>query len=108
MDGQRNLRSPTFFVSQEDTSFKTEYFPQGGEAERRIHFFAQSLTTPMPAPHPVQCMPLFTVLTVSFYDVFSFEFFVLSSFFILCSLTMEKRFFYRFEKSFVKRIIVLV
>ncbi|EIE85639.1 hypothetical protein RO3G_10349 [Rhizopus delemar RA 99-880] len=63
MDGQRNLRSPTFFVSQEDTSFKTEYFPQGGEAERRIHFFAQSLTTPMPAPHPVQCMPLFTVLT---------------------------------------------
>ncbi|CAO3697942.1 unnamed protein product [Rhizopus stolonifer] len=63
LDGQRNLRSPTFFVSQEDTSFKTEYFPQGGEAERRIHFFAQSLTTPMPAPHPVQCMPTFTVLT---------------------------------------------
>ncbi|KAI9273708.1 1,3-beta-glucan synthase component-domain-containing protein [Sporodiniella umbellata] len=62
-DGQRNLRPPTFFVSQEDTAFKTEYFPQGGEAERRIHFFAQSLTTPMPAPHPVQCMPTFTVLT---------------------------------------------
>ncbi|KAI7908108.1 1,3-beta-glucan synthase component-domain-containing protein [Cokeromyces recurvatus] len=63
IDGQRSLKTPTFFVSQEDTSFKTEYFPQRGEAERRIHFFAQSLTTPMPPPHPVECMPTFTVLT---------------------------------------------
>ncbi|KAK4516587.1 uncharacterized protein ATC70_011562 [Mucor velutinosus] len=63
MDGNRTLKAPTFFVSQEDTSFKTEYFPQSGEAERRIHFFAQSLTTPMPPPHPVECMPTFTVLT---------------------------------------------
>lgn len=67
MDGNRTLKAPTFFVSQEDTSFKTEYFPQSGEAERRIHFFAQSLTTPMPPPHPVECMPTFTVLTVSTY-----------------------------------------
>jgi 1,3-beta-glucan synthase len=64
LDGQRTLKAPTFFVTQEDTSFKTEYFPQHGEAERRIHFFAQSLTTPMPPPHPVECMPTFTVLTV--------------------------------------------
>ncbi|KAI8986603.1 1,3-beta-glucan synthase component-domain-containing protein [Pilobolus umbonatus] len=63
MDGKRTLKQPTFFVSQEDTSFKTEYFPQNGEAERRIHFFAQSLTTPMPPSHPVECMPTFTVLT---------------------------------------------
>ncbi|KAI8373336.1 1,3-beta-glucan synthase component-domain-containing protein [Blakeslea trispora] len=63
MNGQRTLKIPTFFVSQEDTSFKTEYFPQKGEAERRIQFFAQSLTTPMPPPHPVECMPTFTVLT---------------------------------------------
>ncbi|KAI9483436.1 MAG: 1,3-beta-glucan synthase component-domain-containing protein [Benjaminiella poitrasii] len=63
IDGQRILKSPTFFISQEDTSFKTEYFPQNGEAERRIHFFAQSLTTPMPPPHPVECIPTFTVLT---------------------------------------------
>ncbi|KAI7889185.1 1,3-beta-glucan synthase component-domain-containing protein [Mucor mucedo] len=63
MDGQRTLKAPTFFVTQEDTSFKTEYFPQHGEAERRIHFFAQSLTTPMPPSHPVECMPTFTVLT---------------------------------------------
>ena len=65
MDGNRTLKAPTFFVTQEDTSFKTEYFPQHGEAERRIHFFAQSLTTPMPPSHPVECMPTFTVLTVS-------------------------------------------
>ncbi|KAG0174538.1 1,3-beta-D-glucan synthase [Apophysomyces sp. BC1015] len=62
-DGVKTLKPPTFFVSQEDTSFKTEYFPQHGEAERRIHFFAQSLTTPMPQPHPVEYMPSFTVLT---------------------------------------------
>jgi 1,3-beta-glucan synthase len=65
MDGHLTLKTPTFFVSQEDTSFKTEYFPQHGEAERRIHFFAQSLTTPMPPAHPVECMPTFTVFTVS-------------------------------------------
>ncbi|OAD76323.1 beta 1,3 glucan synthase [Phycomyces blakesleeanus NRRL 1555(-)] len=62
VNGQRTLKPPSFFVSQEDTAFKTEYFPQHGEAERRIHFFAQSLTTPMPQPRPVECMPTFTVL----------------------------------------------
>ncbi|KAI8066573.1 1,3-beta-glucan synthase component-domain-containing protein [Gongronella butleri] len=62
-DGRKTLKPPTFFVSQEDTAFKTEYFPQHSEAERRIHFFAQSLTTPMPAPRPVECMPSYTVLT---------------------------------------------
>lgn len=78
MDGQRTLKAPTFFVTQEDTSFKTEYFPQHGEAERRIHFFAQSLTTPMPPSHPVECMPTFTVLTVSFKN------FYLDFVFIVC------------------------
>ncbi|KAI8967273.1 1,3-beta-glucan synthase component-domain-containing protein [Mycotypha africana] len=63
LHGQRTLKTPAFFVSQEDTSFKTECFPQNGEADRRIRFFAQSLTTPMPQPHPVECMPTFTVLT---------------------------------------------
>ncbi|KAI7870760.1 1,3-beta-glucan synthase component-domain-containing protein [Spinellus fusiger] len=62
VDNSLTLKPPSFFVSQEDTSFKTEYFPQHGEAERRIHFFAQSLTTPMPQPRPVECMPTFTVL----------------------------------------------
>ncbi|KAL4934026.1 1,3-beta-glucan synthase component-domain-containing protein [Aspergillus undulatus] len=61
-EGKRTLRAPTFFVSQEDQSFKTEFFPRGSEAERRISFFAQSLSTPMPEPLPVDNMPTFTVL----------------------------------------------
>ena len=61
-EGKRTLRAPTFFVSQEDHSFKTEFFPQQSEAERRISFFAQSLSTPIPEPVPVDNMPTFTVL----------------------------------------------
>ncbi|RPA85881.1 1,3-beta-glucan synthase component [Ascobolus immersus RN42] len=61
-EGKRTLRAPSFFVSQEDHSFKTEYFPAGSEAERRISFFAQSLSTPIPEPLPVDNMPTFTVL----------------------------------------------
>ncbi|KAG0173582.1 1,3-beta-D-glucan synthase [Apophysomyces sp. BC1034] len=62
-EGDSKIKPPPFFISQEDTAFKTEYFPRGGEAERRMHFFAQSLTTPMPQPQPVESMPSFTVLT---------------------------------------------
>ncbi|RSL80824.1 1,3-beta-glucan synthase component FKS1 [Fusarium oligoseptatum] len=61
-EGKRTLRAPTFFVSQEDHSFKTEFFPSYSEAERRISFFAQSLSTPMPEPDPVDNMPTFTVM----------------------------------------------
>ncbi|KXJ90633.1 1,3-beta-glucan synthase component [Microdochium bolleyi] len=61
-EGKRTLRAPTFFVSQEDNSFKTEFFPTHSEAERRISFFAQSLSTPIPEPLPVDNMPTFTVL----------------------------------------------
>ncbi|KAG6357958.1 hypothetical protein INS49_013841 [Diaporthe citri] len=61
-EGKRTLRAPTFFVSQEDHSFKTEFFPSHSEAERRISFFAQSLSTPIPEPLPVDNMPTFTVL----------------------------------------------
>nr|QIR82081.1 1,3-beta-D-glucan synthase [Grifola frondosa] len=39
-----------------------EFFPLGGEAERRISFFASSLTTALPEPLPVDAMPTFTVL----------------------------------------------
>ncbi|OLL22830.1 1,3-beta-glucan synthase component FKS1 [Neolecta irregularis DAH-3] len=60
-EGKRTLRAPTFFVSQEDHSFETEFFPAGSEAERRISFFAQSLSTPIPEPLPVDNMPTFTV-----------------------------------------------
>ncbi|KAH9819855.1 Glycosyltransferase family 48 protein [Teratosphaeria destructans] len=61
-EGKRTLRAPTFFVSQEDHSFKTEFFPSMSEAERRISFFAQSLSTPIPEPLPVDNMPTFTVM----------------------------------------------
>jgi 1,3-beta-glucan synthase len=61
-EGKRTLRAPTFFVSQDDQSFKTEFFPSYSEAERRISFFAQSLSTPIPEPVPVDNMPTFTVM----------------------------------------------
>ncbi|KAI4751281.1 1,3-beta-glucan synthase component GLS1, partial [Aureobasidium sp. EXF-3400] len=61
-EGKRTLRAPTFFVSQEDHSFKTEFFPSQSEAERRISFFAQSLSTPIPEPVPVDNMPTFSVM----------------------------------------------
>ncbi|KIM41511.1 glycosyltransferase family 48 protein [Hebeloma cylindrosporum] len=61
--GRRSLRAPPFFISQHDKSFKGEFFPPGSEAERRISFFAQSLTTNIPPPLPVDAMPTFTVLT---------------------------------------------
>ncbi|RXK35245.1 1,3-beta-glucan synthase component FKS1 [Tremella mesenterica] len=60
--GKRTLRAPAFFISQGDKGLKTEFFPKGSEAERRISFFAQSLTTAIPEPIPVDAMPTFTVL----------------------------------------------
>ncbi|KAF7319323.1 Glycosyltransferase family 48 protein [Mycena chlorophos] len=57
--GKRSLRAPPFFLSHGDGAF----FPPGSEAERRISFFAQSLTTDIPQPLPVDAMPTFTVLT---------------------------------------------
>ncbi|KZT52774.1 glycosyltransferase family 48 protein [Calocera cornea HHB12733] len=62
-DGRRTLRAPPFFISQGDRTYKGEFFPPGSEAERRISFFAQSLTTAIPEPLPVDAMPTFTVLT---------------------------------------------
>lgn len=62
-EGKRTLRAPTFFISQTDKGIKPEFFPKGSEAERRISFFAQSLTISLPEPLPVDAMPTFTVLT---------------------------------------------
>lgn len=60
---KRTLKSPTFFVAQDDSTFKSmDFFPENSEAERRISFFAQSLSTPISEPIPVECMPTFTVL----------------------------------------------
>ncbi|KIK07095.1 glycosyltransferase family 48 protein [Laccaria amethystina LaAM-08-1] len=60
---RRALRAPPFFISQGEKGFKGEFFPAGSEAERRISFFAQSLTTSIPEPLPIDAMPTFTVLT---------------------------------------------
>jgi len=60
-DGRRVLRAPPFFTSQ-TSNFKGTFFPADGEAERRISFFASSLTTALPDPLPVDAMPTFTVI----------------------------------------------
>ena len=62
-DDRRSLRAPPFFVAQTDKGFKGSFFPSGSEAERRISFFAQSLTTALPEALPVDAVPTFTVLT---------------------------------------------
>ncbi|CAL1704779.1 unnamed protein product [Somion occarium] len=59
-DGHRTLRAPPFFTNNKGNS--GDFFPPGGEAERRISFFASSLTTAIPEPLPVDAMPTFTVL----------------------------------------------
>ena len=61
--GRRSLRAPPFFISQNEKGSKGNFFPPGSEAERRISFFAQSLTTDIPEPLPVDAMPTFTILT---------------------------------------------
>ncbi|KAF7338305.1 Glycosyltransferase family 48 protein [Mycena venus] len=61
-DGRRTLRAPPFFTNQSGGGFNGAFFPPGGEAERRISFFASSLTTAFPDPLPVDAMPTFTVL----------------------------------------------
>ncbi|KAG1454020.1 hypothetical protein G6F46_008823 [Rhizopus delemar] len=40
-----------------------QYFPRHSEAERRLSFFAQSLSTNFPSPCSVETMPTFTVFT---------------------------------------------
>jgi 1,3-beta-glucan synthase len=60
-DGKRSLRASSFFISQSDKGFKGEFFPPGSEAERHISFFAQSLTTAVPEPLPVDAMPTFSL-----------------------------------------------
>lgn len=59
-DGRRTLRAPPFFTN--NTGNPSDFFPPGGEAERRLSFFASSLTTAIPEPLPVDAMPTFTVL----------------------------------------------
>jgi 1,3-beta-glucan synthase len=61
--GGRSLRAPPFFTTQGEKGSNAQFFPHGSEAERRISFFAQSLSTDIPLPLSVDAMPTFTVLT---------------------------------------------
>ena len=61
-DGRRSLRAPPVFIPQTDLGFNGEFLQKDGEAERRISFFAQSLTTAIPESIPVDAMPTFAVL----------------------------------------------
>ncbi|CUM55022.1 unnamed protein product [Debaryomyces tyrocola] len=57
------LRSPLFFILQDDNSLNLhDFFTASKEAERRISFFAQSLSSPLPEPFPILAIPAFTVL----------------------------------------------
>ncbi len=60
----RTLHAPPFFLAQGNQSSAGKFFPPGGsKAKWHISFFAQSLTTVMPQPLPVDAMPMFTVIT---------------------------------------------
>lgn len=59
---KRELYAPPIFDPASSESMET-YFPQHSEAERRLSFFAQSLSTQFPLPCSVQRMPTFTVFT---------------------------------------------
>lgn len=60
------LKEPMFFMSQDDQSMKSSLWANQSEAQRRITFFAQSLSTILPDVGPVNCMPSFTVLIPHF------------------------------------------
>lgn len=63
IDPQVAVKAPNFFMLQDDNSFNlNDFFSCGKEAERRIGFFAQSLTCTLPNPIPTKAVPSFTVL----------------------------------------------
>ncbi|KAK6461978.1 1,3-beta-glucan synthase component-domain-containing protein [Scheffersomyces coipomensis] len=60
---ESSIKSPLFFIYQDDNSFNMgEFFAPGKEAERRISYFAQSLSCPLPNSYPLLAIPSFTVL----------------------------------------------
>lgn len=58
----RELHAPPIFDPASNKDME-EYFPKHSEAERRLSFFAQSLSTQFPLPCSVESMPTFTVFT---------------------------------------------
>lgn len=59
-----NIRPPLFFVFQDDNNSlqMNDFFTPNKEAERRISFFAQSLSSRIPEPFPIEQLPSFSVL----------------------------------------------
>lgn len=62
IEGSGQGVEPAFFVAQEDSAQDLVLFVAGSEAKRRIAFFAQSLTLPMPEAREIKAMPSFSVL----------------------------------------------
>ncbi|KAF7721511.1 1,3-beta-D-glucan synthase [Apophysomyces ossiformis] len=61
----QELKQPVLF--DPDSKYKKDrYFTPYSEAERRLSFFAQSLSTDIPEPCSVQQTPIFTVFTPHF------------------------------------------
>ncbi|OBA25591.1 hypothetical protein HANVADRAFT_53816 [Hanseniaspora valbyensis NRRL Y-1626] len=56
------FKEPNFFMNQEDTFNQNFLFKTDPEAQRRVTFFAQSLSTPILSSYPINEMPSFTVL----------------------------------------------
>ncbi|GME90976.1 unnamed protein product [[Candida] boidinii] len=61
-DGKSLLRTPTFFLNQDDNKSSIDFLDSNSEVHRRILFFAQSLSTPFETPIPIGKLPSFTVL----------------------------------------------
>lgn len=58
----RGLAKPAIFDINNKLK-RQDCFPEHSEAERRLSFFAQSLSSDIPTPYSVQQMPTFTVFT---------------------------------------------
>lgn len=59
-----SVRPPLFFVFQDDNNSLqiNDFFTPNKDAERRISFFAQSLSSRIPEPIPIEKLPSFSVL----------------------------------------------
>lgn len=66
------LKEPVFFVVPECQSLKSAVFEMS-EAQRRITFFAQSLSTPIPEPYSLDKLPAFSVLIPHFKEKIMFS-----------------------------------
>jgi 1,3-beta-glucan synthase len=104
--GRRSLRAPPFFMSQGDKSLKGEFFLHGSEAERRISLFAQSLTTEIPQPIPVDAMPTFTVLTPHYSEKVIHIF--LNHCFCVAACVFSTRLCSRYARLFARRTRTLL